>query len=99
MTDFRVGDKVVIMDGAKYVITTPGSKGIIKQCLDGDSVIDVKFFLIASMWKGHVGDVFAIDKKWIQPIDPNYVPPTKQELLCEKVKQMYAKRKAKGYAF
>ncbi|MDE1816699.1 MAG: hypothetical protein KGI11_09100 [Thaumarchaeota archaeon] len=96
MTDFQIGDEVKFVerhfDYARSQYVNPKHLFTVTKIWskDGKQRLDLKSNVdgtIAPCWDYRV--VLVSGKPRL----------TKQELLCEKVKQMYAKRKAKGYAF
>jgi hypothetical protein len=101
---FNVGDKVVITGGIE---TTParweafwvnkmtdlrGETGRIDNADEKDNMYLVQFLGKNKHWQ------FYFPKEALT-LAEGYVPPTKQELVCIKIKEMAKRRKELGYAF
>lgn len=101
---FKVGDEVIVNDNARgqYMMTVPGSKGIIISI--SDSVVLIEFKNLGYGYGGperfpfHINEVrknFDLLSKHI----PLSEQDKKYEKIIVKIRSLQAKRKAKGYAY
>lgn len=79
---FKVGDKVIIINGKDYCITKEGSLGVIVYA-DTYSA-DVKFFKLPAGEGAFIGDTYSISIKNLALIDPK----TNTDIVIYKIREM-----------
>lgn len=106
MYQFKVGDEVIVNDNARgqYMMTVPGSKGVIVGISTNSNRILIEFRKLGYGYGGP--ETFPFD---IQEVRKNFdligspLPLSEQdkkyEKIIVKIKSLQAKRKAKGYAY
>jgi hypothetical protein len=99
---FEIGDEVIVTEGYHYRWTKQGSLGIVKEISEDYGEVFVEFYKLTSDF---YTDVALPVSFWIRVIDLDLF--TSQEKakkdpyahINRKVRQMYQRRKEKGYAF
>ena len=101
---FKVGDEVIVNDNARgqYMMTVPGSKGIIISI--SDSVVLIEFKNLGYGYGGPERFPFHINKvRKNFDLLSKHIPLSEQdkkyEKIIVKIRSLQAKRKAKGYAY
>jgi hypothetical protein len=99
MTNFSIGDEVIIVNGTDYSYTTEGSEGIVVEILEGEHITVAWYKLTGpyevSKNKPRTWSVCVRDIALLKANLNNH-PCYK---VIRKVNQLQRKRKEKGYAF
>jgi len=101
---FNIGDEVIVNDNARgqYMMTVPGSKGIIVSVLTSNVIIEFR-----NLGYGYGGPerfpfhVNEVRKNFdlVSSRQPLSEQDKKYEKIIVKIRSLQAKRKAKGYAY
>ena len=79
---FKVGDKVIIINGQPYCITKEGSMGVVTYV--STYSVGVNFYSLDDNHQRYIGETYEINIKDLALIDPK----TNTEMVIDKIREM-----------